>query len=256
MALGRKKADEKPVEAAVPADPTKDKMGAFPAQYDTDALPERRTAALARMMSIVAATEAVAIVALSLSFAALLPLQKVVPMVVSSNPKGDEIIRVNPVSLSSPSVDYVTEVELRRFVKDRYEITGSASEQQIRWDQGSAVQLMSAPDVYKAFGEKAAPEAARLRAASLERSVRIDSARKLGEHLDPKTGQSVYTWQVEFVTNDTPIGTPMEGAAPSERHSWVSTFDIQYDTKNVKYGDRLNNPFGMTIVTVNDARRD
>ena len=247
-------------KAEAPAKPapksTEDSIGAFPATYDTDALPERRTAALARMMSIVAAVEAAAIVSLSFALAALLPLQKVVPMVVSSNPKGDEIIRVNPVSLSSPSVDYVTEVELRKYVRDRYEITGSASEQQIRWDMGSAVQLISAPGVYKSFQEKAAPEMQRLRAANMTRSVRIDSARKLGEHVDPQTGKNLYTWQVAFTTTDAPQTTPMEGQPQGERHRWVSTYDIGYDSKNVKYGDRLNNPFGMTVYTVNDSRED
>jgi type IV secretory pathway component VirB8 len=255
MAFGKGKAKaEAPAKPAPSA--SEDAIGAFPATYDTDALPERRTAALARMMSIVAAIEALAIVCLAMALNALMPLQKIVPMVVSSNPKGDEIIRVNPVSLSSPSVDYVTEVELRKYVRDRYEITGSTSEQQIRWDVGSAVQLISAPNVYKSFQEKATPEMQRLRASNTTRSVRIDSARKLGEHVDPQTGQNVYTWQVAFTTSDVPQTSPMEGQPQGERHRWVSTYDVTYDAKNVKYGDRLNNPFGMTVVSVNDSRED
>jgi len=255
MAFGKGK-DKTEAPARPAPKSTEDAIGAFPATYDTDALPERRTAALARMMSIVAAVEAGAIISLSLALAALLPLQKVVPMVVSSNPKGDEIVRVNPVSLSSPSVDYVTEVELRKYVRDRYEIVGSASEQQIRWDTGSAVQLISTPEVYKTFQDKAGPEVTRLRAASMTRSVRIDSARKLGEHVDPKSGKNIYTWQVAFTTIDAPQTTPMEGQPQGERHRWVSTYDVTYDAKNVKYGDRLNNPFGMTVVSVNDSRED
>lgn len=255
MAFGKGK-DKVEAPAKPAPKTTEDSIGAFPATYDTDALPARREAALTRMLSIVAVFEGAAIISLSCALAALMPLQKVVPMVVTSNTKGDEIVRVNPVSLSSPSVDYVSEVELRRYVRDRYEITGSASEQQIRWDTGSAVQLMSSQEVFKAFMEKAAPEMQRLRSANSIRTVRIDSARKLGEHVDPKTGKNLYTWQVEFNTTDTPQSTPMEGQPQGERHSWVSTYDIGYDAKNVKYGDRLNNPFGMTIMSVNDARRD
>src|SRR3546814_10368503 len=44
--------------------PKADKIGAYPRDYDTDALPERRSAALARMMTIVAVTEAFALVAM------------------------------------------------------------------------------------------------------------------------------------------------------------------------------------------------
>src|SRR3546814_12487177 len=73
--------------------PKADKIGAYPRDYDTDALPERRSAALARMMTIVAVTEAFALVAMGFAIAALMPLQKVVPMVITSNDKGDEIIR-------------------------------------------------------------------------------------------------------------------------------------------------------------------
>src|SRR3546814_3126885 len=58
--------------------PKADKIGAYPRDYDTDALPERRSAALARMMTIVAVTEAFALVAMGFAIAALMPLQKVV----------------------------------------------------------------------------------------------------------------------------------------------------------------------------------
>src|SRR3546814_8184747 len=68
--------------------PKADKIGAYPRDYDTDALPERRSAALARMMTIVAVTEAFALVAMGFAIAALMPLQKVVPMVITSNDKG------------------------------------------------------------------------------------------------------------------------------------------------------------------------
>src|SRR3546814_10710409 len=65
------------------------------------------------MMTIVAVTEAFALVAMGFAIAALMPLQKVVPMVITSNDKGDEIIRVNPTTLESPTADYVTEIQLR-----------------------------------------------------------------------------------------------------------------------------------------------
>ncbi len=255
MAFGKGKSKQEPPAKSAPG-ASEDSIGRYPSEYDTDALPERRNTAMIRILGIAVGSQALAIVCLALALNAITPLQKVVPMVVTANSKGDEIIRVNPVSLSSPSVDYITEVQLRNYVRDRYEIVGSASEQQIRWDQGSAVQLMSSADVYKAFMEKAAAEMQRLRASNMTRSVRIESARKLGEHVDAKSGNQVYTWQVEFTTVDTPTTTPMEGQPQGQRRRWVTTYDVGYEAKNVKYGDRLNNPFGMTILSVNDSSVD
>lgn len=237
---------------------TPDKLGAFPLEYDTSALPERRTAAFARMAIIIATVEAFVIAALGFALAALLPLQKVVPMVVTSNDKGDEIVHINPTSLDSPTVDYVAEIGLRNYVQKRYAIVASLAEQEINWGQGSVVQLMSSPDAYQKFREIASVDVKRLRSASMIRKVRIDSVRKISED----------TWQVEFVTTDGPeenvfgmdsgmpsgMPTGMDGQGSSR--TWISTFQVGFDARNVTYSSRLNNPFGMIIRTVNDAGRD
>lgn len=243
MKLGPQKAAPTPAEDTPHAG---DKIGAFPRDYDTDALPERRTAAFARMMSIVAAVEAFAIAGLAFAIAALMPLQKVVPMVVTSNDKGNEIVHINPATLDAPTIDYVSEISLRNFVEKRYSILGSAGAQAANWDQGSVVQLMSNAEGYKAFMDQARPEFMRLRGENKIRSVRIDSVRKL----------SASQWQVEYVTSDQVEHSPMQGATPSEDHQWISTFEITFEPKNVTYNDRLNNPFGMTVKKVTDARRD
>lgn len=233
-------------KSSAPAQEGGDQIGAYPRDYDTDALPERRTAAFARMMAIVATVEAFALVAMAFSFAALLPLQKVVPMVVTSNDKGNEIVHINPASLDNPTVDYVTEIALRDYVTKRYSIVGSAGAQSVNWDQGSVVQLMSTPEAYKIFQAQAKNEYTRVRAQNMVRNVRIDSVRKLANN----------TWQVEYVTTDVAEQNAMQGASPGEQHSWVSTYTIAFEPKNVTYNSRLNNPFGLTIKTANDARRD
>ena len=232
-----------------------DKIGAFPKNYDTDALPERRTAAFARMMAIVAVVEGFAIIAQGFALAALMPLQKVIPMVVTGNDKGNEVVHINPASLASPTVDYVSEIALRDYVRKRYSIVGNAAEQAVNWGQGSTVQLMSTADAYKTFMGQATPEYERLRAINTIRTVRIDSVRKLGDHRNEQ-GKQIFTWQVSYSTVDQAETSPMQGAAPAARQGWVSTYDLTYEEKNVTYNDRLNNPFGVTVVSVNDARVD
>lgn len=234
------------IEEAEAPKKSSDKLGAFPTVYDTDALPERRNAAFARMAIIIATVEAFVIMTLGFAIAALLPLQKVVPMVVASNSKGDEIVHINPSSLESPTVDYVSEIGLRNYVQKRYGIVGSAAEQAINWGPGSVVQLMSTPQSYQAFMKANQDEYQRIRSAGMTRNVRIDSVRKIGPT----------TWQVEFVTTDSSEGSPFQSAIQGASQAWVGTYEIAFEPKNVTYSARLNNPFGMTITAVNDARRD
>src|SRR3546814_7349256 len=100
------------------------------------------------------------------------------PMVSTSNDKGDETIRVNPTTLESPTADYLNEIQLRNYVNKRYSVVGSNSEQTINWGPGSVVQLMSAPESYENFMRTAKPEWDRLRTSGMSRKVRIDSVRK------------------------------------------------------------------------------
>lgn len=223
-----------------------DKIGAIPAVYDTPALPVRRQAAMMRWLTIIAVTQGCAIAGLGFAFAALLPLQKVVPMVVTSGSKGDEIIRLSPVTLNEPTADYLTEISLRQYVQARYTISGSDAEQQILWGPGSAVQLMSTDAVYRDFQNAAMPEYTRMRTEGLVRSVSIASVRKLGPDL----------WQVEFKTREEAQSSPFGAAPASTTRLWVTSFRTSYEPKNVRYEDRLTNPLGFTISAVSDARRD
>lgn len=240
-----------PVEAEEQIDPNKDRIGTYPADYDTTALPERRTAAFARIVAVIAVIEAFAIIALAFAFAAVIPLQKVVPMVVTANDKGDEIIHINPISFDNPTGDYLTEINLRNYVTKRNTIVSSQAEQAINWGLGSVVQLMSSPELYQEFQREAMPEYQALRQRQATRNVRIDSVRKI----DPNT------WQVEWISTVIPdqsaIATPPTGAAAQgQSQSWISTYEITWRDTAVSYSNRLNNPLGMVVTSVNDARRD
>lgn len=223
-----------------------DKIGTFPRDLDTSALPERRSAALARILGIVATVEGAALVAMSFAMAAMMPLQKVVPMVVTSNDKGDEIIHINPITIDAPTADYLTEINLRNYVQRRYSIVASAAEQQVNWGGGSVVQLMSTPETFKRFMEQAKPEYDRLRGAGMIRTVRIAGVSKIAEN----------TWQVAYVTTDLPEQSPFTDVSTGRPQSWIGTYEIKYEPKNVTYSQRLNNPLGMTVLSANDARRD
>ncbi|WP_165356655.1 type IV secretion system protein [Sphingosinicella sp. BN140058] len=223
-----------------------DQIGAFPLEYDTDALPARRAAAMARWMTIIAVVLAFVVAAQGFALAILMPLQKIVPMVVTGNSRGDEIIRINPATLESPTNDYITEINLRNYVTKRYSIVASAAEQTINWGPGSVLELMSTPEAYGKFGMAMKADYDRLRASGMIRNVRIDSVRKIGPNL----------WQVEYMTTDQAEGAIADATLAPQSQSWVSTYAVTFEPKNVRYSDRLNNPFGMTVVDNTDARRD
>ena len=223
-----------------------DKIGAFPRIKDTDALPARRLSAFARIMSVVAAVEGCAIIALSFAVAGLVPLQKVVPMVVTANQKGDEIVHINPVTLASPTSDYLTEISLRDYIEKRYSVIGDDNVQATQWAPGGTVQLVSSPEVYQDFISKAKPLYEQIKAQGMTRSVRIDRVSKLGED----------TWQVEYVTTDHPMENPNSPAGVNQTHAWVATMQIAFEPKNVTYNDRLMNPLGLTVLKLNEAQRD
>ena len=227
-------------------DKSADRIGAFPSAYDASALPMRRIAAYARWATVIAVTEAFALAAMAFAIAGLMPLQKVVPMIVGANTKGDEIVRLNPITIDAPSRDYVTEINLRQYVTARYRIGASASEQAMAWGANSPIQLMSSVDAYKAFEQIAQPEYARLRTSGLVRNVHIDSVRKISETI----------WQVEFTTTDQPEASAFGAAPQGDVHLWVTSFRVGYERKNITYEDRLINPLGFTVYEIHDSKRD
>ena len=225
---------------------TSDVIGAFPRIYDADALPLRRLSAYARIISIVAAVEGVAIVSLSLAIAAMLPLQKVVPLAITSNLKDNEVIHVNPLTLDSPTGDYITEVALRQYITDRYSIVANANQQSTKWAVGGPVQMMSTTKLYQDFVQKAQAQFNFIRTQNLVRSVHIERVSKLGE----------FTWQVEYTTNDTPEASPVTPVAPTQSKAWVATMEVHFTPRNVTYSQRLINPLGLLVTQINEAQRD
>src|SRR3546814_7894177 len=92
----------------------------------------------------------------------------------------------------------------------------------------------------------AKPEWDRLRASGRSLKGRSDSVRKIGEK----------TWQVEFMTTDSADATTFTEQAAGSSQAWVSTYEVDFASMNVTYADRLNNPFGMIVVSANDARSE
>ena len=128
----------------------------------------------------------------------------------------------------------ITEVFVREYVLLRSAFTRNISEMETRWMPGGMVQEMSSQVVYDDFLKNTArPALEIIRKRNLERKVRILTVNELGRGL----------WQVEYETQD----MYPESVSP-EINYWTASMKINYRYKTVKYGERLKNPVGFTVV--------
>ena len=105
---------------------------------------------------------------------------------------------------------------------------------------GGQLQEMSSSAIYQAFIEKTAKRALDIiRMKGLIRIVRIMTVNELSRGL----------WQVEYETRD----MYPDSAAPQIEY-WTASLKVAYRKKTVKYGERLNNPIGFTVIAYSLSR--
>ena len=128
----------------------------------------------------------------------------------------------------------ITEIFVRQYVLLRSSFNRNIPEMEARWMPGGPVEEMSAPAVYSDFLEKTAKKALNvIKTKSLTRSVKIISVNELGSGL----------WQVEYETRDM-----YPDSSRPEVNYWTASLRIRYRNKSAKYGERLNNPVGFTVM--------
>ena len=171
---------------------------------------------------------------LILAIMQVLPLYRVEPFLLTFQNKEEQVYNIQPIKGHMEDQKAITEVFVRQYVLLRSSFDRDVQEMEARWMPGGPVQEMSSSAVYTEFLEKTAKKALDLiRARSLQRNVRILTVNELGRGL----------WQVEYETQDMYPDSP----AP-EVNYWTASLRIAYNRKSVKYGERLKNPVGFTVV--------
>ena len=128
----------------------------------------------------------------------------------------------------------ITEVFVREYVLLRSTFERDVPEMESRWMPGSMLQDMSSQAVYDDFLKNTAKPALEIiQKRNLERKVRILTVNELGRGL----------WQVEYETQD----MYPESKSPDINY-WTASLRIAYRPKTVKYGERLKNPVGFTVL--------
>ena len=195
---------------------------------------EKRYLWTARAFAIISAISLCCNIVLILAIMQVLPLYRVEPFLLTFQNKEEQVYNVQPIKGRMEDQKAITEVFVRQYVLLRSSFDRDVQEMEARWMPGGPVQEMSSSAVYTEFLEKTAKKALDLiRARSLQRNVRILTVNELGRGL----------WQVEYETQDMYPDSP----AP-EVNYWTASLRIAYNRKSVKYGERLKNPVGFTVV--------
>ena len=195
---------------------------------------EKRYLWTARAFAIITAISLCCNIVLILAIMQVLPLYRVEPFLLTVQNKEEQVYNIQPIKGRMEDQKAITEVFVRQYVLLRSSFDRDVQEMEARWMPGGPVQEMSSSAVYTEFLEKTAKKALDLiRARSLQRNVRILTVNELGRGL----------WQVEYETQDMYPDSP----AP-EVNYWTASLRIAYNRKSVKYGERLKNPVGFTVV--------
>lgn len=195
---------------------------------------EKRYLWTARAFAIITAISLCCNIVLILAIMQVLPLYRVEPFLLAFQNKEEQVYNIQPIKGHMEDQKAITEVFVRQYVLLRSSFDRDVQEMEARWMPGGPVQEMSSSAVYTEFLEKTAKKALDLiRARSLQRNVRILTVNELGRGL----------WQVEYETQDMYPDSP----AP-EVNYWTASLRIAYNRKSVKYGERLKNPVGFTVV--------
>ena len=195
---------------------------------------EKRYLWTARAFAIITAISLCCNIVLILAIMQVLPLYRVEPFLLTFQNKEEQVYNIQPIKGRMEDQKAITEVFVRQYVLLRSSFDRDVQEMEARWMPGGPVQEMSSSAVYTEFLEKTAKKALDLiRVRSLQRNVRILTVNELGRGL----------WQVEYETQDMYPDSP----AP-EVNYWTASLRIAYNRKSVKYGERLKNPVGFTVV--------
>ena len=200
---------------------------------------ERRYLWTARAFAIIFAVSLCCNLILIIAITQLLPLYRIEPFILTFENKEDQVYDIRPIANMDDRKE-ITEVFVREYVLMRSAFSNNVREMESRWMPGGPIEEMSSSAVYQAFVDKVANEALkRIKQEGMLRTVRIMTVNELSRGL----------WQVEYETRD----MLSSSAAPDIKY-WTASLKVVYRKKKVKYGERLNNPIGFTVVRYSLSR--
>jgi type IV secretory pathway component VirB8 len=197
---------------------------------------EKRYLWTARAFAVIVAISLCCNFVLILAITQLMPLYRIEPFLLTFANKEEQVYDIQPLPKMAEK-KAITEIFVREYVLLRSSIINDITEMEARWMPGSQLEEMSSASVYQNFIQRTANKAFDIiRKKGLIRSVHIRTINELGRGI----------WQVEYETQD----LYPDAAAPQVEY-WTASLVVGYRKKTVKYGERLKNPTGFTVVKYN-----
>lgn len=195
---------------------------------------EKRYLWTARAFAVVTALSLCCNVVLILAIFQVLPLYRVEPFLLTFQNRSEQVYNIQPITTELRNRKAITEVFVREYVLLRSTFSSDVAEVEARWMPGGPIQEMSDNKVYQDFVDSVAKKAIDIiRNQGMERSVKILSVNELADGV----------WQVEYETKDM-----YPDSVQPEISYWTASLNVGYRRKSVKYGERLKNPVGFTVV--------
>lgn len=204
---------------------------------------EKRYLWTARAFAIVFAISLCCNIVLTYVIMSLMPLYRVEPYLFSFSDKREQIYNIQPVH-NIYDYKYLTEIFVREYVMLRNSFVNDVDEMERRWGTSGTIKEMSSTGIYDGFRKDFADKALeQIRKYNITRNIKIISATEVG-------GENGRTWwQIEFRVEDM-----MPDFETPRVSVWVAQVQILYRAKRVKFGERLKNPLGFTVVGYNQKQ--
>jgi type IV secretion system protein VirB8 len=209
-----------------------DRLGLYPAERDVPPLEGRRYLWIARAFAIGMFLSLCLNVVLGMAIAALAPLVRVEPMLLTFKDRSEQIVKIEPFQRGTAGFELMTEMLVRDYVLSRHEVVLDENEMRRRWGGHGIVAFRSSPDEYARFVGETAPRFEALRQTRLVRTVNVHRVSKIADGY----------WQVAFTTHDM-----SEGVGKIGEERWVASLTVAYVAREVNWEDRYMNPLGFIV---------
>ena len=268
VSLGKSVGDEdapRVVSSPSPQEEVRDDLGEYPDNVSDQPSHQRAIERTLRAVTFVAVVSGLINVAQIMLLITLLPLQKVVPFMVTFKNQDNQVVRIEPLEVDAKSLRFATEDSVRQYVVQRHKATPDFAVMNAQWGPRSRIAAQTSLENYQKFRAAADSELKELVSRNYSRDVQINTVSLLPG--------SEGIWQVSFTTIDrsagqvipapstgtfgtsTSVSTPGIVQQGESRQEWVATLRVDYQPKRVQFNDRLLNPLGFTVIDYSVTRR-
>jgi len=171
----------------------------------------------------------------------LFPLKENRPYLLVLKDKGEQVAQIEPIALVTKGLNLLMEGLCRRYVALRESIDGLSEEE--RWKE---VNFLSSEEIWQDFDNTM--NLKKNQNSPLKKHREDKVTRGIAIKVSSKIAEGV--WQVEWESLTHHQGQELE------KHSWVSTLQVELRPNTVKIEDQFINPIGFTVVGYTVSKRE